>query len=149
MSILLATLVFVAPTVTAAAQQGGAEKPAAKQNDSKYVKIRDIVPKRVRAGAPVEVTITAGVDVPYQGLEVKLVRLTPQGMRGAEIPMEHVGDRPGGNERLFRARVTIEESTAGKATFQVRWSARTPQMPVGESGRPFDIRIDPPAKPGK
>ena len=147
-SVMFVCIAFPSGSASTAAQSG-TQQPASERKWSKLVTIREIAPKRVVAGAPTAVTITAGLRVPYPSLEVMLVRLTPAGERSTEVRMEHIGDRGDARDRelLYRARVTVNEPSAGKAKFQIVWSAKTRDVPVGESARPFDIPVDPPARP--
>lgn len=111
-----------------------------------------MVPGRVTVGTPTEVTIAARIASGLAVRSVMLVRLNQAGAVTSRLPMQDNGQNgdTARADRVYTARVTLNEPRAGKVPFQVLLEAR-PQSSI--AGAPsaitrsavFEIVVDPQA----
>lgn len=153
MSPWLPALLFGLAAVPVAAQPRPVQPPTApaiQPPTAPAIRLESVVPGRVTAGTPTDVTIAARIPSGLAVRSVTLLRLNQAGALVSRVPMRDDGQNGDAAraDRVYTARVTLNEPRAGKLPFQVELEAR-PQSSIAPApsavtrSAVFEVVVDP------
>jgi hypothetical protein len=116
------------------------------------IRVESVVPRRITAGTPTEVTIAARIPAGPAVRGVTLLRLNQAGAPLSRVAMRDDGQNGDAAraDRVYAARVTLNEPRAGTVRFQVELEARPPATAVAAPSAitrsvVFEVVVDQPA----